>query len=114
NQRLAEPVFTPSTKQDTHDRAMSPQQIVSDGLVSRELIEKIEKTALALSARGVEIAAQRGLILADTKYEFGSDRNGALVLIDEIHTPDSSRYWELDSYSQRFAARKEPEHFDKE
>lgn len=114
NQRLDRPVFTPSTKQDTHDRTMSPQEIVAEGFATRELIAKIERTALALYARGAEIAAARGLILVDTKYEFGLDAKGELVLIDEIHTPDSSRYWQADSFARRFAAGEEPDYFDKE
>ncbi|HEX8827901.1 MAG TPA: phosphoribosylaminoimidazolesuccinocarboxamide synthase, partial [Xanthobacteraceae bacterium] len=69
---------------------------------------------LALFARGQELASRNGLILVDTKYEFGVDTNGALTLIDEIHTPDSSRYWQLDSYAARFAAGEEPQYFDKE
>jgi phosphoribosylaminoimidazole-succinocarboxamide synthase len=114
NQRLEKPVFTPSTKQDTHDRTMSPQEIVAEGFAPRELIEKIERTALALFARGTEIAARQGLILVDTKYEFGLDDKGELVLIDEIHTPDSSRYWQADSFESRFRAGQEPDYFDKE
>lgn len=114
NQKLPEPVFTPSTKEDAHDRPMSPQELVAEGFASREMIELIERTAIALYKRGAEIAAQRGLILVDTKYEFGTDENGKLVLIDEIHTPDSSRYWQLDSYQQRFDKGEEPDYFDKE
>jgi phosphoribosylaminoimidazole-succinocarboxamide synthase len=114
NQRLDKPVFTPSTKQDTHDRTMSPQDIVAEGFATRELIDKIEHTALALFARGAEIAAKQGLILVDTKYEFGLDARGELVLIDEIHTPDSSRYWQADSFDSRFRAGQEPDYFDKE
>ena len=71
-------------------------------------------TALKLFARGQEVAAKHGLILVDTKYEFGLDDNGKLTLIDEIHTPDSSRYWKLDTYDERFSAGVEPEYFDKE
>ncbi len=114
NQRLDRPVFTPSTKQDTHDRTMSPQEIVAEGFATRELIEKIERTALALYARGAAIASAQGLILVDTKYEFGLDDKGELVLIDEIHTPDSSRYWQADSFESRFRAGQEPDYFDKE
>jgi len=114
NQRLEKPVFTPSTKQDTHDRTMSPQEIVAEGFATRALIEKIERTALALYSRGAEIAMAQGLILVDTKYEFGLDDNGELMLIDEIHTPDSSRYWQADSFEGRFRAGEEPDYFDKE
>jgi phosphoribosylaminoimidazole-succinocarboxamide synthase len=114
NQRLDQPVFTPSTKEDAHDRPMSPQELVAEGIVSREMIEAVERTAIALYRRGAEIAAQRGLILVDTKYEFGTDENGRLVLIDEIHTPDSSRYWLSGTYRERFEKGEEPEYFDKE
>jgi phosphoribosylaminoimidazole-succinocarboxamide synthase len=114
NQKLEQPVFTPSTKQDTHDRPMSPQELIAEGFVSAPLMAEIERTALLLFARGQEIAAARGLILVDTKYEFGTDDAGQLVLIDEIHTPDSSRYWRLESYAERFATGREPDYFDKE
>jgi phosphoribosylaminoimidazole-succinocarboxamide synthase len=114
NQRLEQPVFTPSTKEDAHDRPMSPQELVAEGIVLKETIDEVERTAIALYRRGAEIAAQRGLILVDTKYEFGTDENDRLVLIDEIHTPDSSRYWLSDSYRERVAKGEEPEYFDKE
>lgn len=114
NQKLPEPVFTPSTKEEAHDRPMSPQELVAEGIVSRETIDLIERTAIALYRRGAEIAEKRGLILVDTKYEFGTDENGRLVLIDEIHTPDSSRYWQIDSYRERFDKGEEPDYFDKE
>ncbi len=114
NQRLLRPVFTPSTKEDAHDRTLSPQEIVNEGIMSREMIDKVEKTALALYNRGAEIAAERGLILVDTKYEFGIDEKGQLTLIDEIHTPDSSRYWQKASYDERIEKGEEPEYFDKE
>lgn len=114
NQRLLRPVFTPSTKQDTHDRTLSPQELVNEGHVSREMIDQVEKVAIALYSRGAEIAQKRGLILVDTKYEFGVDDSGKLVLIDEIHTPDSSRYWQLDSYEERMEKGEEPQYFDKE
>jgi phosphoribosylaminoimidazole-succinocarboxamide synthase len=114
NQRLPEPVFTPSTKEEAHDRPMSPQELVAEGIVSRATIEAVERTAIALYRRGAEIAAKRGLILVDTKYEFGTDPHGNLVLIDEIHTPDSSRYWQQESYHARFDKGEEPDYFDKE
>ncbi|HEY5279727.1 MAG TPA: phosphoribosylaminoimidazolesuccinocarboxamide synthase, partial [Pseudolabrys sp.] len=114
NEKLREPVFTPSTKEEAHDRPMSPQELVAESIVSRETIEAIEHTAIALYRRGAEIAAKRGLILVDTKYEFGTDERGRLVLIDEIHTPDSSRYWQFETYRARFDKGEEPEYFDKE
>lgn len=114
NQKLVEPVFTPSTKFEEHDRTLSPDEIVNEGLLTREVINKVERVAKALFKRGQEIALDRGLILVDTKYEFGLDQNDELILIDEIHTPDSSRYWQAVSYDERFNKGEEPEYFDKE
>jgi len=114
NERLLEPLFDPTTKEAVHDRTLTPEQMIAESFVTRELFERIRQTALALFARGQELAARNGLVLVDTKYEFGTDQDGALVLIDEIHTPDSSRYWQLDSYQPRFAAGEEPQYFDKE
>ena len=114
NQKLPAPVFDPTTKEEAHDRTLSPSEMIAEGFISAALFEKMKKAALAIFARGQEIAARRGLILVDTKYEFGVDDNGELVLIDEIHTPDSSRYWQLDSYAARVATNEEPEYFDKE
>ena len=114
NSKLPEPIFDPTTKEDTHDRALSLDELVSEGFATRELLTKLKETALALFKRGQELSAQRGLILVDTKYEFGLDENGTLTLIDEIHTPDSSRYWKLASYDERMASGQEPEYFDKE
>jgi phosphoribosylaminoimidazole-succinocarboxamide synthase len=114
NQRLPQPIFDPTTKEALHDRALTPDQMIAQGFVTKDMFDRMKRTALALFARGQQLAARSGLVLVDTKYEFGSDDNGALVLIDEIHTPDSSRYWQLDSYETRFAAGEEPEYFDKE
>src|SRR3989339_614683 len=114
NQKLSEPVFTPTTKSDEHDRPVSLKEIVGEGLLSKEMTEEVAKTAKALLKRGQEIAAKHGLILVDTKYEFGIDENGKLTLIDEIHTPDSSRYWKKATYEERFKKGEEPEYFDKE
>jgi phosphoribosylaminoimidazole-succinocarboxamide synthase len=114
NQKLPQPIFDPTTKEAAHDRALSPDAMIAEGFVTRDLFARIERTALALFARGEDIAARRGLALVDTKYEFGTDGEGELVLIDEIHTPDSSRYWQLDSHAARFAAGQEPDYFDKE
>jgi len=114
NQKLPQPLFDPTTKEAVHDRTLTPEQMIAEGFVTTDLFEAIKQTALALFARGQEIAARKGLVLVDTKYEFGIDEKGALVLIDEIHTPDSSRYWQLDSYQARFAAGEEPQYFDKE
>lgn len=114
NTKLPHPVFDPTTKEDTHDRALSPAGLVAEGLVTQERMDRVKATALALFARGQAIAAEHGLILVDTKYEFGVDEHGELLLIDEIHTPDSSRYWKLGSHEARTAKGEEPEYFDKE
>lgn len=114
NQKLPQPIFDPTTKEATHDRTLSPQQMITEGFITQDLFDRVKSTALKLFARGQEIAARSGLILVDTKYEFGTDEHGALVLIDEIHTPDSSRFWQRDSYAARFAAGEEPQYFDKE
>jgi phosphoribosylaminoimidazole-succinocarboxamide synthase len=114
NQELPQPLFDPTTKEAGHDRVLTPAQMIAEGFITPELFERIKATALKLFARGQDVAARHGLILVDTKYEFGLDEGGSLVLIDEIHTPDSSRYWKLDSYQSRFAAGEEPEYFDKE
>jgi phosphoribosylaminoimidazole-succinocarboxamide synthase len=114
NARLPQPIFDPTTKEDTHDRALSQDDLVKEGFVSREILDKVRETALALFRRGQNVAAKHGLILVDTKYEFGVDENGTLMLIDEIHTPDSSRYWKLGSYEERLTRGEEPEYFDKE
>jgi phosphoribosylaminoimidazole-succinocarboxamide synthase len=114
NQKLPRPLFDPTTKEAVHDRTLTPEQMMAEGFVTRDLFERIKQTALALFARGQEIAAKNGLVLVDTKYEFGTAEDGSVVLIDEIHTPDSSRYWQLDSYEVRFVAGEEPHYFDKE
>jgi phosphoribosylaminoimidazole-succinocarboxamide synthase len=114
NEKLREPVFTPSTKEQEHDRNVTPQEIVESGLMARDLLERVADISRRLFLRGRELAQARGLILVDTKYEFGLDADGALTLIDEVHTPDSSRYWQVDSYEARIARGEEPEYFDKE
>jgi phosphoribosylaminoimidazole-succinocarboxamide synthase len=114
NQKLPQPLFDPTTKEAAHDRTLAPAQMMAEGFITKELFDRIKRTALALFARGQELAARNGLVLVDTKYEFGTDERGSLVLIDEVHTPDSSRYWKLDSYESRFAAGEEPQYFDKE
>ncbi|OGG48745.1 phosphoribosylaminoimidazolesuccinocarboxamide synthase [Candidatus Kaiserbacteria bacterium RIFCSPHIGHO2_02_FULL_54_11b] len=114
NTKLPQPVFDPTTKEDTHDRAITTAQMVEEGLITKELFEKVRQTATKLFLRGQEIAAKKGLILVDTKYEFGTDESGQLVLIDEIHTPDSSRYWQTEGYEERMEKGEEPKSFDKE
>lgn len=114
NARLPRPLFDPTTKEDAHDRTLTQEELVAEGFISQKLLDQVRETALKLFTRGQNIAALHGLILVDTKYEFGLDDNGQLVLIDEIHTPDSSRYWKLGSYEDRLARGEEPEYFDKE
>ena len=102
NQKFAEPLITPTTKaEEGHDENISKEQIIAQGLVSKEDYEVMEKYTRALFQRGTEIAAKKGLILVDTKYEFGK-RDGKVYLIDEIHTPDSSRYFYADGYQEKF------------
>lgn len=102
NQKFAEPIITPTTKADEgHDMNISREEIIRQGLVSKEDWEKIEGYTRQLFARGTEIAAKRGLILVDTKYEFGK-LGDEIILIDEIHTPDSSRYFYAEGYEERF------------
>jgi phosphoribosylaminoimidazole-succinocarboxamide synthase len=101
NDRFPEPIITPATKaEEGHDEDISREDILSKGIVSEEIYVKMEAYTRALFQRGTEMAAKRGLILVDTKYEFGL-RNGEVILIDEIHTPDSSRYFYADGYQDR-------------
>jgi phosphoribosylaminoimidazole-succinocarboxamide synthase len=114
NQKLPQPIFDPTTKEESHDRSLTLEEMIAEGFITAELFEEIKGVALKLFHRGQTLAEGRGLMLVDTKYEFGLDENGSLVLIDEIHTPDSSRWWKLNSYEARMAAGQEPEYFDKE
>ncbi|MBI3619093.1 phosphoribosylaminoimidazolesuccinocarboxamide synthase [Candidatus Peregrinibacteria bacterium] len=113
NQKFASPIITPTTKAE-EDELIDPQGILERGLTTKKQWEEITDRALALFQRGQEIAASRGLILVDTKYEMGLDRDGTLTIADEVHTPDSSRYWVAATYEERFAEGKEPESLDKE
>lgn len=116
NQKLPMPIITPTSKafDGGHDEPLTPGQIVSEGLLTQAQWDTLETYALALFARGQKLAAERGLILVDTKYEFGTDATGRIVLADEIHTPDSSRYWIASSYPSAFEAGTRPESFDKD
>ncbi|TAK77823.1 MAG: phosphoribosylaminoimidazolesuccinocarboxamide synthase [Gammaproteobacteria bacterium] len=114
NQQLAQPVLTPTTKEAVHDRPISPKDIIAEGWMTQADWEEASALALTLYHRGVEIAANNGLILVDTKYEFGRDADGRIIVVDEIHTPDSSRYWLAHNYAERFAQGQEPENIDKE
>lgn len=116
NQELPQAIITPTSKafDGGHDEPLSERQIVDGGLLTQEQWDTVSAYALALFARGQKLARERGLILADTKYEFGTDAEGRIYLADEIHTPDSSRYWFAESYPARFAAGDKPESFDKD
>lgn len=116
NQKLSEPVITPTTHgggTGGHDDRLTKEEILGKKLVSKKLYTQMEETARALYEFGSKLCKKRGLILVDTKYEFGL-YNGKLMLIDEIHTPDSSRFWIADTYEKRFKKGLEPENFDKE
>jgi phosphoribosylaminoimidazole-succinocarboxamide synthase len=116
NDKLPEPIITPTTKADngSHDEDISREEILSKGIVSEADYLVLEKYTRALYQRGTEIAASRGLILVDTKYEFGKTKEGEIVLIDEIHTPDSSRYFYADGYQQRQDNGEEQKQLSKE
>jgi phosphoribosylaminoimidazole-succinocarboxamide synthase len=116
NDPLPQPVITPTTKarDGGHDERITAAEVTAMGLVTPEIWVEMERAAVALFVRGQEIARRGGLILVDTKYEFGLDSAGKLTLIDEVHTPDSSRFWVAESYPARKAAGEEPENFDKE
>lgn len=116
NQPLPSPIITPTTKalQGDHDMPLSAAEILERGILPEALWDEVSAVALRLFARGQQIAASRGLILADTKYEFGLDPEGNLLLADEVHTPDSSRYWLADGYEAALAANTRPPSFDKD
>lgn len=116
NQKLPKSIVTPTTKPDQggHDAPITEAEVLETQLVTTSQWYQLVEKSLALFAHGQKLAAQRGLILVDTKYEFGIDKDGTVVLADEIHTPDSSRYWIADTYRQRFEAGQEPESLDKE
>ncbi len=116
NQKLPQTILTPTTKafDAGHDEELTPERIIEGGLLTEAQWAEVSAVALDLFARGREVAARRGLILVDTKYEFGFDEAGRVILADEIHTPDSSRYWFAGSYHARFEAGEAPESFDKD
>ncbi len=114
NQKFHRPIITPTTKSDAHDESITPHGIVETGLMSREDWDRASDIAFRLFRHGTEVAAENGLILVDTKYEMGKDREGNIVLADEIHTPDSSRYWLSEGYEQRFRQGLDPDNIDKE
>ena len=116
NEKLPTPIITPTSKEfdGGHDEPLTPDEIISKNLLTAEQWQTLSQYALALFARGQTLAAERGLILVDTKYEFGVDENGTIILADEIHTPDSSRYWIAESYPQAFENGTRPASFDKD
>ena len=114
NDKLDAPMLTPTTKDKVHDRPVSREEIIDLGLMSAEDYDIAAKMSLDLFAFGQETAKKNGLILVDTKYEIGTDSSGKIKFVDEIHTPDSSRFWISDSYKERIDAGQEPENIDKE
>jgi phosphoribosylaminoimidazole-succinocarboxamide synthase len=116
NAALAEPIITPTTKgvDGAHDERLTCAEVVETGLLDKRTWDQVQAAALAVFRRGQELAAKAGLVLVDTKYEFGRGKDGSVLLIDEVHTPDSSRFWKAETYDTRFAAGEEPENFDKE
>lgn len=116
NQKLPEPIITPTTKapKGHHDEKITAAEIVEQGLLSQEEYDYLARKTVELYLHGVEHCAKQGVILVDTKYEFGRNANGEIVLIDEIHTPDSSRFWIAETYEEKLAAGEEPDNINKE
>ena len=115
DQALPEPIITPTTKAASgHDERLTLAEVTEKGILDGRTWEQVQAAALAVFKRGQELARRAGLILVDTKYEFGLTPEGQLLLIDEVHTPDSSRFWKADAYAASLAAGDEPENFDKE
>ena len=116
NQRLERPLLTPATKaaKGEHDVSVSRDDLVSSGVISARDFDRAAEIAAALFARGQQVSAERGLVLVDTKYELGKRPDGEIVVIDEVHTPDSSRFWQADTYEARFAEGLDPEPLDKD
>jgi phosphoribosylaminoimidazole-succinocarboxamide synthase len=113
NDTLPAPIITPTTKGE-HDEPVTCIDVVERGLLYADTWAQVQEATLAIFKRGQEIALKGGLILVDTKYEFGRVPDGRVMLIDEVHTPDSSRFWMADTYAMRHAAGDEPDNFDKE
>ena len=116
HQKLERPILTPSTKAEhgDHDVSVSPEELLAMGRIPAAEYDEIARMSFTLFEAGQRHCAANGLILVDTKYEFGKTRDGRIVVIDEVHTPDSSRYWQAGTYEARRAAGKEPEGLDKE
>jgi phosphoribosylaminoimidazole-succinocarboxamide synthase len=114
NQKLDTNMLTPTTKEEHHDRPISPDEIISEEWMTQKDWDYCSQIALELFAFGQVKSRQNGMILVDTKYEMGRDKDGIIRLIDEIHTPDSSRYWVANTYEDRISAGQEPQNIDKE
>ncbi|XP_068660120.1 phosphoribosylaminoimidazole-succinocarboxamide synthase, chloroplastic [Aristolochia californica] len=114
NQKLAKNILTPTTKAADHDVPVTPHDIIKLGLMTQAEFDEASTKALCLFEYGQQVALEHGLLLVDTKYEFGKGPDGDVLLIDEVHTPDSSRYWIANSYEERFSKGLEPENVDKE
>src|SRR5688572_13861776 len=116
NAALPEPIITPTTKGGAtgHDERLTCAEVVEKRFLDKQTWDQVQAAALAVFKHGEEVTRRAGTILVDTKYEFGRAADGSVVLIDEVHTPDSSRFWKADSYETRFAAEEDPENFDKE
>jgi phosphoribosylaminoimidazole-succinocarboxamide synthase len=116
NELLPHPIITPTTKGEAgaHDEPLTCADVVTRGIVEPDVWQRVQDAALALFEHGQDVARRAGLLLADTKYEFGLDSDGSVMLIDEMHTPDSSRFWELSTYEERMERGDEPESLDKE
>lgn len=116
NQILARPIITPTSKafDGDHDAPLTADEIMTQGLLTPAQWDEVSAAALSLFARGQQMAAERGLILVDTKYEFGTDHTGKILIADEIHTPDSSRYWIASGYEAAFETGARPPSFDKD
>ncbi len=116
NQALPAPIITPTTKGGItgHDERLTSSEVIEKGLLKKQTWDQVQAAALRLFIHGQEIARRAGIILVDTKYEFGCTPDGRVVLIDEVHTPDSSRFWKADTYETKFANGEDPENFDKE
>ncbi len=114
NEAFAEPIITPTTKDEVHDEKITPQEILEQKIMTAKEWDQAKEIVLNLFRFGQEKVKENGLILVDTKYELGRDENGEIYLVDEVHTPDSSRFWLSDSYQERLANGLEPENIDKE
>lgn len=116
NQKLPKTIITPTTKayDGAHDEPLTVNEIVGRGLMEKTQWDEVTEKAFALFEKGKAIAAERGLILVDTKYEFGVDQSGKVLVADEIHTPDSSRFWEAETYEERMSQGQAPDSFDKD